>query len=445
MQQLEDQVQSDLKRINIPGKLWVCPVDSSYVTSSLDVAIVGGGMGGNAVGLALFKLGIVNIKIFDSSTAGKEGPWKTYARMKQLRSSKPLQGPALDIPSLTFRSWFEAIYGSETWEIIDFIPTDLWADYLIWYRKVLQLPVENEMKLVKITPLGDFFELTFENNGSFTTYFSRKIVLATGMGGFGGNSLPPYSSNIPKEFYIHTSEPIDPVTIIGKKIGIIGAGASAFDAAAFSLENGAAQVDMIIRREKISLVNRLAQFSYPGIQHGFYTLSDDIRCHILADTLACGIPPPKSAFYRLENQENFYIHLDTEVQKVDSSQSGVTLETNNGSFEFDFIFFATGFAIDGTKTRELADHMANILLWEDVVPSESLRCMPKLGQFPYLGPHFEFLELSPGAAPYLKNIHCFNYGAFLSHGPITSNIDGVSVGASRLAEGIAIDLFIQNR
>ena len=84
------------------------------------------------------------------------------------------------------------------------------------------------------------------------------------------------------------------------------------------------------------------------------------------------------------------------------------------------------------------------MLWHDVVGLQKTPIEKKLGRFPYLGPRFEFLEKVPGLAPYLKNIHCFNYAAALSHGLISEDIAGISVGAQRLAEGIAADLFVED-
>src|SRR5262249_47302079 len=81
----------------------------------LDVAIVGAGMAGLAAAMALKRLGIGNIRLFDKSPEGLEGPWLTYARMEVLRSPPELVGPALGFPSLTFRAWFEAQFGLEAW------------------------------------------------------------------------------------------------------------------------------------------------------------------------------------------------------------------------------------------------------------------------------------------------------------------------------------------
>ncbi|MEI8366542.1 MAG: FAD/NAD(P)-binding protein [Parachlamydiaceae bacterium] len=279
---LERQVHEDLKKLNIPGKQWTRHPACFCGPPPLDVAIIGSGMAGNTVALALAKEGIVNIRIFDANPEGNEGSWNTYARMKQLRSNKRLAGPSAGIPSLTFRAWYLATRGHGAWEVLGFIPTGTWGDYLRWYRKVLRLPVANEVTLKKITPHNGWLELTVEEGAATKTYLARKVVLATGMEGFGGNVIPPYMSDVPKNFYATAYEPIAPACLKEKRIAVIGAGASAFDATAFALENGAHRVDMMVRRKKIPLTDKLSQFSDRGIQHGFYSLSDDIRCRFFA-------------------------------------------------------------------------------------------------------------------------------------------------------------------
>ena len=92
---------------------------------------------------------------------------------------------------------------------------------------------------------------------------------------------------------------------------------------------------------------------------------------------------------------------------------------------------------------ELSQITPYILLWKNHVPSQLLKEFPNLGNFPYLGAHFQFLE-AVAACPPLKNIYCFNYGAFLSHGYLTGDVVGISYGAQRLAKGIAADLFLED-
>ncbi|MGD7450581.1 FAD/NAD(P)-binding protein, partial [Ralstonia pseudosolanacearum] len=147
---LETRLRQDLAWLELPAKPWTLPhaLDGQPV---LDVAIIGGGMAGMAAATALKHLGIGAV-VFDRAPEGYEGPWATTARMETLRSPKQLTGPALGLPSLTFRAWFEAQFGADAWETLDKIPRLQWMDYLRWYRRVLQLEVRNAHHVRTVQP-----------------------------------------------------------------------------------------------------------------------------------------------------------------------------------------------------------------------------------------------------------------------------------------------------
>jgi cation diffusion facilitator CzcD-associated flavoprotein CzcO len=117
---LKERVRQDLAWLDLPAKPWVVPrvVHDQPV---VEVVVIGGGMAGMAVAAPLSFLGIPYV-VFDKAPAGFEGPWITTARMETLRSPKQLTGPALGIPSLTFRAWYEARFGLEAWTELDKIP-----------------------------------------------------------------------------------------------------------------------------------------------------------------------------------------------------------------------------------------------------------------------------------------------------------------------------------
>ena len=437
---LELQVWNELEKVNTPSSLsWILRTHGDDV---LDVAIIGGGMAGMTSALALIKEGIKHIKVFDENYQGEEGPWSKCARMNMLRSEKTNMGPALGIPSLTFRAWYEAQHGKENWDRLKSIPTSLWCKYLRWFRHVLKLPVENHLTLVKLSPLGHCFELTFNKDGETIHYYARKVVLATGREGIGGLEIPPFMANISKTLYAHTGERIDPHFFCQKRIAIIGAGASAFDAAGVALENGAQSVDMLVRRRVLPAAYSSTQFFYPGIVHGFYFLPDDSRCHFFVESLKRANPPPKEALERIKNYHHFHVHDGTDISGICDQGESAVIQTNHGNLEVDFIVCGTGYKVDISKRAELNEISPSILLWEDRVPPDLLQQFSKLGRFPYLGPHFEFLEKEPGATPFLKDVYCFNYGAALSHGMLTGDIPSISIWATRLAQGIVSDFFL---
>jgi cation diffusion facilitator CzcD-associated flavoprotein CzcO len=434
----------DLKLINYPPRPWKIELHPKTDTFYYDVAIIGGGMAGLSVGAALFKEGIFNIKIFDQNLPGHEGPWINYARMRTLRSTKELMGPALEIPHLTFHAWFEAQWGADAWKQLGKIPNSLWMEYLDWYRQAMQLPVEHQCRLVSIIPMQDCFELEFEQFSQICIVKARKVVLATGRGGFGGSFIPEFVKHLPPYIYAHTVDHIDFEALKDRRLGIIGVGASAFDAAAVALETGAKQVDLIMRRARLPNVNKFASLYYKSFSHGYYKLSDEQRWNFMCAAFDPGSPPPIEALRRLKGYQNFLLRSNTIISQIRFDGSQVQVDTNHGQYTYDFLILGTGFNIDGYQQPELRHVIDQIALWQDHLPADIVKAHPKLGRFPYLGPYFEFLPKKPGTARYLKNLYCFNYGATLSHGLLSSDIPAISIGARRLAEGIAADFFLQD-
>jgi FAD-dependent urate hydroxylase len=411
LEELNTRVQQDLKQLPYPAT-W--REDAEEI---LEVVIVGSGMAGMASAFGLKRVGIHRILLLDQSKEGEEGPWTHVARMRTLRSDKEGTGPCQMLPSLSFYAWYEAKWGEEKWNELTKATPQEWMEYLCWFKKVLNLPVVNECKVLKITPLQ---ENLFKIDCTQGSYHARKVVLATGRDGFGGFEIPDFMANVPKKFFAHTSEAIDFAALKGKKIAVIGAGASAFDAAGAALEAGSAHVELLFRRKELPLENLMDRFAHAGFEQGYHLLSDEWRWKLMNLALENGTPPPESAISRVQNHSNFQLKNNFALEKV---------ELQN----YDFVILGTGFRVEGSEILEIKEIFPHILLWKDR--------LLEAGNFPYLGPHFQFLERNPGQAPYLKHLYCFNYGALLSHGLTSSSIDAISAGAERLSKGIAADFF----
>ncbi len=433
---LERSLYEDLEMIEYPPHPWLTGICDAY-----DVVIIGGGMAGLTAGFALFRQGIFNIRIFDENKEGFEGPWSTTARMEFLRSSKHFMGPALSIPALTFHAWYTAQFDGQAWELLQKVPTTLWADYLQWYRKVLNLPVENECRLTSITSDKDLLRLSIEKHGKHCEIFTRKLVLATGRSGFGGFEIPSFVTSLPASRYTHTGETLDSEAVKDKDIILVGVGASAFDAAAYALEQGARSVAMLMRRSKPSLMTKSWYLSNLGGAYGFYNLSNELRWELFKLIRAFGSSVPLSSIERLKKQANVKLYPNSIIETACEKNGRVEITTSSQVFLCDHIILATGYAFNGVEQPELHNLIDTIMLWSDVLGKHETALEQKMDAFPFLGPHFEFLEKIPSSAPYLKNIYCFNYAASLSHGLISGDIPAISVGAQRLAEGIARNLF----
>lgn len=430
---LEERIDRDFKLLNYPTAKW-----RVFDEEICDVAIIGAGMSGCALACHLQLEGVDNVQLFDQASNGKEGPWLTTARMNTLRSGKALRGPCIGIPHLTFRAFYESKYGSKRWDELGKIPTKLWGKYLQWVKTTMNLKVNSRSILKKIEPNSDHtLRLVFEDGKVLQ---AKKVVLATGRAGFGGREIPDFVEGLPKAVWAHTADMIDMQQIAKKRVCVIGVGASGFDAAAAALEKGASSVKMIMRRSELPKTNYFSSFSYPGFQYGFFFLSDDERVEFFTKAFELGIPAPEESIKRLEPYSHFELLASTKILGASMHNREIHLETSKGVIKADFLILATGYAVDVSKTDEIAAFADKIKLWQDQQPHLS----GKIGRFPYLGRHFEFLEKVPGTSPALANIHCFNYGAFLSHGRISGDIDCIDIGLRRLSEGICIGLFLQD-
>jgi cation diffusion facilitator CzcD-associated flavoprotein CzcO len=442
---LEARLRQDLEWLELPAKEWV-PARSVDGRAVRDVVIVGAGMCGLTASAAMQRLGLRNIIAYDRAPAGREGPWLTYARMRNLRSPKILTGPALGLPALTFRAWYEAQFGRAGWDALGKIPRTVWMDYLVWYRRVLGLPVANEAEVTAVRPFGpDLLELDVTGATGTAQVLARHLVLASGRDGLGGPFVPEITRGIDPRFWAHSADGIDFAALHGRRVGVVGAGASAMDNAATALEAGAARLDLFIRRADIPRINKFTGIGSPGVVHGFQALPDEWKWRFLHYVLAEQTPPPRDSTLRVSMHANAHFHLSSPVLSLAVESDALRLTTPKGEHLLDFLIFATGFQFDLARRPELAGFAPYIRLWKDRYAAPEGLASEELACSPDLAPDYGFQEKQPGACPHLARIHCFNHHATLSHGKLSGDIPAVSEGADRLARGIARRLFVEDR
>jgi FAD-dependent urate hydroxylase len=438
---LSERVRRELNYLSYPSREWVAPHFRAG-RRVLDVLIVGAGQAGLAVAFGLKLERITNIRIVDRNARGQEGPWRRFARMRQLRTFKDVTGIDLGIPNLTLRAWYEAKFGREAWDRIHKIPPERWHDYLAWYRDVLELPVENGTEVTAIAADDDLLFAELRHNGRSERVHARKIVLATGIDGSGTWRAPAMLANLPPDRYARASDDIDFSRCAGKRVGILGAGASALDNAAAALEAGAASVELCLRRAEIPRINPLFWTNFAGMLGHFAELSDLERWRFMRQILEqLPIPPPQESFWRCRSFKNFSFRTDCSWRSLRLAGGAVVVETNADSLHFDFIILATGVEIDLCARAELAPIAHQIALWRHRFKPPPGEESDLLASYPYLGPAFEFMEREPGSAPYLARLHAFNFGATLSLGITGAAITGMKYGVPRLVNGLARNLF----
>ncbi|RVT89175.1 FAD/NAD(P)-binding protein [Sphingomonas crocodyli] len=436
LEALNAQVAADLAKIEVGKPTWVRETPGVY-----DVVIVGGGQSGLGAAFGLIRERVSNILIIDENPAGYEGPWDTYARMVTLRTPKEITSIDLGVPSLTFRSFWEAQHGAEGWAAIDKIPRRDWMDYLRWYRGVLSLPVENETKLTLLDRGSDgHWRLSVEGPGGARTIAARKVILATGIQGGGEWHTPDLVKHLPRDRYAHTSEVIDFAKLKGKRIAILGAGASSFDNAQHALGEGVAEAHVFVRRKVLPQVNPIRFMERWGMTGRFAALDDAAKYRVMASFFARNQPPTNDTFQRAAAWPGFRLHLGAPWLSVREADGEVVVETPEGFHGFDFLILSTGLITDPRLRPELALLADDIVRWRDRYAAPADLANPLIDDHPYLGPGFQ-LQGSPN----LHGLFAFNYSGLISLGLSASALSGLKYAIPRLVEGVANQLFLDDQ
>jgi FAD-dependent urate hydroxylase len=442
------RVQQDLELLNYPQREWLEPQRTRAGTPIHDVIIVGAGQGGLALAFGLMREKVNNLLVVDQNPLDRAGPWLNFARMRTLRTPKYLTGPDLGIPNLTPRAWYEAQHGDGSWEALDLLPRESWAEYLAWYRQTLKLPVRPDTRVGAL--FYDQAECAWQvpcsgANGEELLH-ARRVVLATGIEGSGAWHVPrSISDALPRDRYAHTRWDIDFERLRGKRVAVLGAGASAFDNAATALERGAREVRLFFRRKRLVNVNAYRWAEFVGFLKHTGELPDADKWRFILQIVRMGQLPPKDTFRRAAEHTGFHLHPGSAWKSLRFAGDTIVIETESARFETDFVIVGTGFITDLGLRPELERIERHIARWADrYTPPESERS-EDLMRHPYLGPHFEFTERTPGEAPYLAHLYNYTFGGLLSLGFGGASISGMKYSNPRLVAGITGSLFLQDR
>jgi cation diffusion facilitator CzcD-associated flavoprotein CzcO len=444
--QLSTQTQRSLR--------WAGPDPGNWVRARAgvdhNVVIVGGGQSGVALAYGLRRKGVGRVEVIDQAEPGQAGIWRNIARMRQLRTPKTLPGPEQGNPSLGFRAWYETLNGSGAFDALDRIPRLAWADYLSWFQQATGTSVQYRTRLLEIEPAGSLLQLRLESEGARRTVTTRKLILANGYAGAGGPNIPGFLRALPARVLTHTAQPFDFTMLAGKVVGVVGAGSSAFDAAAAALENGAKEVHLFSRRTYIDYPPIAAPSPAQPVDRGHanvielaYELPDAVRWrnHLLRENRVASVP--LDSIQRAVAFKNFYLHLNSPWSEVIVGGNGKVIAKVAGKTRrFDHVIAATGYRIDLSVQPELARIHESIALWRDRFKPAAGEDDAAASQYPYLDAAFQFLPRAATGAEYLRNIHCFNLGASVSFGIPVGDVPS-AVDQPRLVATIARDLYVE--
>jgi cation diffusion facilitator CzcD-associated flavoprotein CzcO len=443
LEALTERIRYELDLLSYRSKDWIPAVDGV-----LDVLIVGGGHAGQAAAFALARKDVRRVLVLDEAPAGSEGPWSTTAKMHTLRTPKTLKGPDLDIPSLSPHEWFVARFGQQRWDAITHIPREDWQQYLAFYRQVTGIAVQNETRVLRVdppmSPDGPFLVHTLAA-GEEEVLLARRVVFATGLEGAGGISVPDnLFGHLPRAVWSHTSHAVDFASLRGKRIGVVGGGASAFDAAATALDHGAASVDSFMRRSAMPSANPLRWMEWVAFLEHYADWEDSMKWAFTRRVLDIDQPTTQGSLWRCYAHDNFTLSFGSPWLSTRMDGEEVVVDVAGVEHRFDYLIAGTGVTVDLSLRPELAPFVEQIALWADRFQPESGTEHPGLARYPYLGSDFSFTAKNPSAAPWMGRLYHFSQGARITMGISGHQLSGLPTGVQRLVWGITRDQFREN-
>jgi FAD-dependent urate hydroxylase len=450
LEALAERVRHDLQVLDYPRRDWLRPRLTVAGGPIHDVVIVGGGQSGLAAAFGLMRERVTNLLVLDDNPPDRAGPWLNFARMKTLRTPKYLTGPDLGIPNLTPRAWYEAQHGTGSWETLGLLPKETWAGYLAWYRRTLQIPVRSQTRVGALawSPSDHAWAVPCTDavsGATLPTLHARRVVLATGIEGSGQWEIPPMIGQLPRHLYAHTRWEIDFAALSGKRIAVLGAGASAFDNAATALEQGAGEVRLFFRRPELVKVNAYRWAEFVGFLHHLGDLPDADKWRFILQIVRMGQLPPADTYQRAKSHPNFHLQPGSRWRSVAARGDTVIIQTDDGTFEADFVIVGTGFVTDLKLRPELANVEPDIARWADRYTPPADQRNEDLLRHPYLGPGFQLTERTPGQAPHLQHLYNYTFGCLVSLGFGGASISGMKYSIPRLVSGITRSFFLEDR
>ncbi|HBK07379.1 MAG TPA: NAD(P)/FAD-dependent oxidoreductase [Acetobacteraceae bacterium] len=439
---LAAQVRNELALLAYPDRPWVRPVVADGTTCA-DVLVIGGGQSGLAIAHGLRRDAVTNVAVLDARPAGQEGVWEHFARMPELRTPKEQLGIEFGQPNLSVRAWHAARYGSAGWATFKRVPRQDWMAYLRWYREALDLPVENDVTVTEIRPGPRPGILAVDTSRG--TRLARSVVLATGFEGAGSLRIPDaVSQSLPPDRYDHACTPIDFGRFNGKRIGILGHGASAFDAAVEALRSGAASVDLCFRRSALPVVNPHRFLDAPGLMAHWPALTDRVRWNIARHMRTFDQPPGVASFETAIALPGFRMHAASPWDEVSLDGPKIRVTTPRDDFYFDHVICATGYAFDLAARPELRGLAHDVVLWRDRFDPPADEKSAELGAYPYLAEGYEFIPRRPDD-DWISRVHAFNFAALVSTGPHSTSISGHKFALPRLLRALVRRLFLEQQ
>jgi thioredoxin reductase len=320
------------------------------------------------------------------------------------------------------------------------VPLETFVAYGIEFRSRF-VPKLEETQVTSVRPVDGGFELATAD-GQIVK--ARRVVVATGVTSFG--YVPPGLAELPHELVTHSSEHQDLRGFNGRRVAVLGAGASALELAALLHEAGA-RVELIARRKKIAFHTFLKEprplwqrIRHPrsGLGIGwrsrlctdtpllFHSMSEEFRLRVVRNHLG----PAPGWFVRDRVEGKIPMHLETSVRSARSYTGMLRLtlqKTNseNSDLTVDHLISATGYRVSVTKLSFLSEALR--------------RSLTTIEDTPVLSRHFEtsipgLYMVGVASANSFGPMMRFAYGAGYTARRIVRHLRAVVPSTSRQAQ-----------
>jgi hypothetical protein len=201
-------------------------------------------------------------------------------------------------------------------------------------------------------------------------------------------------------------------------------------------------VHLFARRAEIASVPITRVRGYTGAYDNYRKLPDAIRWHQARRFRQWGSTPTIDAIERTVAFADFHLHLAAPWREAYVEAGQVVAQAADGVHRFDHVIAGTGYFVDPAARPEIAAFADKILLWRDQYTPPADAADPFLGNHPYLGEAHEYLQKTPGSAPFLRDIHVHNPAGFVSFGLPIGDVPSMRRDLPLVTARISRDLFL---
>ncbi len=205
----------------------------------VDIAIVGAGPYGLSLAAHLKDRG-QRVRIFGSPMKFWSHHMPQGMHLKSEGFASSLSDPAAEFPLKAYCAEMSLPYADVGLPV----PIETFISYGCEFQRRYVPHLENTQITSVKESSGDFSLTTSTGE----TLRARQVVVAAGISNFA--FIPPELAAVPKNLLSHSSQHSDLGGFRGRKVAVLGAGASAVDIAAL-LQSAGADVELIARRSKI--------------------------------------------------------------------------------------------------------------------------------------------------------------------------------------------------